>query len=254
MSFPTLTSEGAVAAAVVGIAAVVAAGWGSNALAFAAAAGLSAWALAILAGWLNLRGLVVRRELPSEVFAGVEAPGTLVLANEARFASSGLAVTDGTATARVDGVGPGVERRAPVSWRFAHRGEARLGAVDVASVFPFGWLRWQRRLHVPEELVIFPRPIEGRSRAGQTREAEEGAEQGRGGGDWIGIRPWRDGDSARQVHWPSSARIGDWMVVERSGTGERTVEIVLDPALSHEHALSVASWEVLTAPGAVGLV
>jgi uncharacterized protein (DUF58 family) len=250
---PVLTPEGRLAAGVVGLAAGVAAVGGSNGLAFAAAAGLAAWAICLAVGWANLRNLSVRRELPAEVFAATDAPGTLVVHNAGRTAACAVEIEDGTAAAVIEGVGPGVERRAPVSWRFARRGPGALVAIQLVSAFPFGWLRWRRTLVVPADLLVLPRPIQGRSRTDRLVEAGEGPTSGRGSGDWVGIRPWRDGDSERHVHWPTSARTGDWMVVERTGSAASAVDVCLDHSLPAEQALSVAAWEVLTASGAVGL-
>lgn len=248
-----LTPEGRLAGALVAIAGGVAAVGGSNALAFAAAAGMAAWSLALALGWANLRRLTVERELPNEVFAGLDAPGTLVVRNVGWLPASDVALTDGSAAARLDGVGPGVERRAPVSWRFGVRGDATLGPVALVSDFPFGWIVWRRQTSTGAAVLVYPTPLPGRSREAGATDAGEGCAQGRGSSEWIGVRPWRDGDSERRVHWPSSARTGDWMVVERGGATQQSVEVVLDGALPREAALSVAAWEVAAAIGPVGL-
>ena len=248
-----LLPEGRLAAGLVGLAVGVSAMGGSNALAFVAAAGLAAWVLSAGVGWANLRKLDVRRELPLDVFADTEAPGTLVVQNRGRSAAAGIAFEDGSAVGAIGGIGPGVERRVPVLWRFASRGMANLGSVELSSSFPFGWLRWTRGIDVPMGVLVYPRPIQGRSSTDRLVESGEGASLGRGSGDWADIRPWRDGDSERHVHWPTSARTGDWMVVIRTGAATPAVEVALDPTLPREQAISIATWEVLAAPGAVGL-
>lgn len=127
--------------------------------------------------------------------------------------------------------------------RFA--GEAtfqRRGAVDeldvrVRTAGLLGLVWWGRRVTVPigRHLVAPPMhhagvPIE---RNGRAADGDLAGASGAISGEIDGIRPWRDGDSEKFVHWSSSLRSGElmvhdrrqnadqqWVVRARSGTAE----------------------------------
>jgi uncharacterized protein (DUF58 family) len=51
----------------------------------------------------------------------------------------------------------------------------------------------------------------------------------RGGGpDYLGIREYRQGDSMRHIHWPSTARLGELMVREFEREETRRLAVILD--------------------------
>ena len=127
--------------------------------------------------------------------------------------------------------------------RFA--GEAtfrRRGAVDelqvrIRTAGLLGLVWWGRRVVVPidRHLVAPPMhhtgvPIE---RHGRAADGDLAGASGAISGEIDGIRPWRDGDSEKFVHWASSMRSGglmvhdrrqnadqQWVVRARSGTAE----------------------------------
>ena len=193
---------------------------------------------------VNLRGIDVRRVLPPEAFAESPAAGWLELHNTRRGrawtvrvedldALDRSAVTDDTAVLAAGvalSVPPGGSVRVPVRWRFPHRGRHQLGVLRVSSAFPFGVLRRSRTLGRPDELVVYPRPAGG-------GDAERGAATGitddaprrRGNqGELAGFREYVPGDSLRDIHWTTSARVGRPMIVVRSGQVAREVVIRVD--------------------------
>jgi len=193
---------------------------------------------------VNLRGLEVRRVLPPEAFAEAPSSGWVELHNTRRGRAWTVQVddldvlergeaTDDTpilATGVALSVPPGGSIRVPVRWRFPSRGRHRLGVLRLSSAFPFGVLRRSRTVARRDQLVVYPRPAAG-------GEAERGAATGitadaprrRGNqGELVGFREYVPGDSLRDIHWTTSARVGRPLVIVRSGQVAREVVIRVD--------------------------
>jgi uncharacterized protein (DUF58 family) len=226
---------------------------GNNLLYLVVSVLVALWVAELLLGAWNVRGLEASRRLPIEVFADLEAPGRLVLRNRRRWIPAiGLEIVDpGTgASGFVSEVPAGGQGASAVSWRFPHRGVVHLHQLNVVSRFPFGWMRHDRMLAASAELVVYPRPSSGDSRALPGEDAGDAhaarALRG-GGGDFVGLRPYALGDRARSIHWPTSARAGQPMVVQRSSDAERAVRVVVTGAqdASWEREISRASGELL---------
>ena len=237
---------------------------GNNLLYVVLACLLSLLVVANVLAEVNLRGVVVRRELPDEVFAETPAAGFLVIRSRRPrgqswtihvedLAAIDLDVDTDGAPVLAQGVAlvipPNGEVRVPVRWVFSERGPARLGVLRVSSSFPFGILRRSRTLVHNESLLVYPRPGEGGANG---RSAAQGVfvdDPSRKGTseDVIGFRAYVPGDSLRDIHWTTSARSAQPMVVQRAGQVSREVVIRLDvaqgPAL--EAALRRATGAVL---------
>ncbi|MEQ1502684.1 MAG: DUF58 domain-containing protein [Myxococcota bacterium] len=246
----SLTRDGAIAAAgglallVVGLVS------GNNLVYLVAAPVWAALGIAVPLGWWNLRGVQVRRELPTELYAGREARGALLVRNpRRRLGLSAAALADeGTGTtAEVARVPPGAIVRVPVRWRFGERGLAPITAVLVTSRWPFGFAEHQVRVPLPAALIVYPRPLpaSARPRTWSGIGAEEEA-AGHGTGEFLGLRAYRAGDPPRTVHWPTTARVGALQVVERAGETEVSVEVEVAVArgAQWERELSRACGEV----------
>jgi uncharacterized protein (DUF58 family) len=194
---------------------------------------------------VNLRGLEVRRVLPPEAFAETPSSGWVELRNTRDRGRAWTVKIDDLAVLKrelvVDdtpvlasgvalSVPPGASVRVPVRWRFPQRGRHQLGVLRLTSAFPFGVLRRSRTVERGDELVVYPRPATG-------GEAERGAATGlmsdaprrRGTqGELVGFREYVPGDSLRDIHWTTSARVGRPLVVVRSGQVAREVVIRVD--------------------------
>lgn len=213
---------------------------GNNLLYLVAAPLWAALLLALPLGWFNLRGLEVRRMLPAELYAGRDAAGRLLLRNpRRRLSASAIEVTD-------EGTGAvGACARAPagqvvpigVRWRFGERGRVRLVAVTVRSTWPFGFAEHAVRVPLVAGLVVYPRPLPATAQpTSRDRLGHEEDLHGHGTGDFLGLRPYREGDPPRTVHWPTTARAGAPYVVDRAGETEVSVEVEVRVA-------SGAAWE-----------
>ena len=184
-----------------------------------------------LAEW-NLRGLTVTRRLPAEAFAGEAAPGAFVLENRRRFGTAFAIEVSELEGAEARGIAAWVAPRqsleVPVQWVFGSRGVVRLSRIRIASAFPFGFVRRYRDLELEADFVAYPAPGPGpnaRSRAHHGLTRQNFRRRGHGE-DFYGLRPYVAGDPLKTVHWPSSARAGRPMVIER--VAEAADEVVVE--------------------------
>ncbi len=202
----------------------------------------------------NLRGLTLHLRPAAPVFAGEPAlldvvvtnPGRLRYALALRFEDAG---THGRSHAWCDAPAQG-QASVHVSLVPARRGWQPVPALVLETVFPFGlfraWAVWRPAARVlawprPEPAPP-PLPLQGASPAD-----DEAARQG-AGSELDGVRPWRRGDSMRQVVWKKVAHSGELVSRETSGSAQR--KLWLDWAASHggdvEQRLSrLAAWVLL---------
>jgi uncharacterized protein (DUF58 family) len=112
------------------------------------------------------------------------------------------------------------------------RGPYALLGIKVTTTFPLGLFIKGRVLDVPGELLVFPRripPPHGELPL-QSGRGERPARRFRrdGDGDTAGLRPLREGEDARRVHWLKSAQRGQLLRVERDAEETRSVVLYLD--------------------------
>lgn len=225
---------------------------GNNLLYLVLSAMLALLILSNLLAELNLRGLEVRRSLPQELFAGHPAAGSFELHNPRRRIPAVTVHIEeqegGGAHGLVLLLPPGQQAKAPVRWVLPDRGMARLGTVRLWSDFPFGLVRRWVDLPLTEQVLVYPTPAQGRSALpglglGATR--EDPRRRGREG-DIHALRPYQPGDPLRDLHWPTTARSGQPMVVQRGAEGAPLVLVRVEEAQGArwERALAVAAGEV----------
>ena len=111
------------------------------------------------------------------------------------------------------------------------RGVYPINEPNVSCSFPFGIYTARRRLRSMERLTVWPKTygIQGDPPYEGKRQAEQG-DGLRGGrtGDIVGVRPYRDGDSPRHIHWAQSARNDTLIVSERGCPQAVSAEIYVD--------------------------
>jgi uncharacterized protein (DUF58 family) len=98
------------------------------------------------------------------------------------------------------------------------RGLDRHTGFRIATRFPFGLFEKSREVPADGELVIYPAvdPIELPQSLPGTRAGGEGANGKGHGDDYLGLRPLRDGEDPRDVHWRKSAALGQLVARERA--------------------------------------
>lgn len=116
---------------------------------------------------------------------------------------------------------------------FARRGVVTVEKVVVATSFPFGLFVKEREVKVRGDVVVWPRrdrnvpePATSGDQARRRGLAASGAAGARG--EFRGLREYRPGDDPRDVHWRSSARLGEPLVREYERDDARSLWVCLD--------------------------
>ena len=189
----------------------------------------------------NLLGLTVADLSAQDSFAGQHAALQLRLANSSAQPRLGIEI-DGLGAPAV-GCTAQANGEVIVSLRIAtpRRGLQPIGRLRILSTWPFGLFRAWTWLHVAHAVTVYPQP------AGQrAMPVADGARDGtvpRESADideWATLRPFRDGDSPRQVAWKAYARGAPLLVKEYTASGsiERLFDFATLAGLDTEQRLS----------------
>jgi len=180
----------------------------------------------VLSSWLSekmLQRLEIHRRVPVGVTVGKPVRIHYHVRNrKERLPSLAVGLTEkGLANdAFVPLLAPGESLDVRSDNRFVRRGVYPLGTVTLSTAFPFGMFTKERDIELPGELVIWPRSDRrvtmpfapgGRNRPRQMA-ALAGAPGARG--EYRGLREYRAGDDPRDIHWRSTARLGEPVVKE----------------------------------------
>lgn len=206
----------------------------------------------------NLRRLVLRLRAPAPVFAGDPATVEIVLDNPGHERHAvglgwydtrhGSAPERGLAFCDVPAQGSTVARLRVTPPR---RGRHGLPTLVVETQFPLGLFRAWSVWRPAAELLVYPRPEHPAPPLPAGEPAGDGAQPlpaHAGGAEFDGVRPWRRGDTQRQVVWKKVARSGE--LVSRDTRSSASRALVLDwpasaagPAGDPEARLSrLAAW------------
>ena len=204
-----------------------------------------------LAGMINLKRLIPELLPPAEIFAGSATPFRLRLHNEKQSLPSFLI--------RVEcGNGQGVTLpvvphasvvESTLQMTFARRGLARIGTIRISSSFPVNFFTRFWSFSMDEELIVYPRLMQGAAAGDGAETRQNGAvnRQGRGqDGELERIAGYSGREPLRVIHWKLSARADDLLVKE---FGRQSVQpLVIDPERlagnSLEERISQAAWLV----------
>ncbi|KOV85899.1 DUF58 domain-containing protein [Nocardia sp. NRRL S-836] len=197
-------------------------------------------ALPLLAAWLATRarvGLHAARFLaPGRVPVGAAAEVKLDLRSTGRLPTGGLLLEDTVPYAlgaRPRFLVERLPRNTPTSLRYplkpVMRGIQQVGPLMARITDPFGLAEFDRELAGRSRLVVVPRVVRlaglpGGSGMGAGDDGSVRLRAGQGEDDAV-VRPYRQGDDLRKVHWRSTARRDELMVrvEERPWRGGTTV-------------------------------
>jgi uncharacterized protein (DUF58 family) len=163
----------------------------------------------------NLLGTEVAAALAPAVFAGSTGRLTLTLENPTTLVRARI-------QAALPGGAMGEAQLAPRSRSEVElpvpapvRGRMLLESVRLSTTYPFGLFRTWTWLHAPLEMLVYPLPHGARPlpQQGGARSSRLGLPAG-GADEWTALRPFRDGDSPRQVDWKAYAREAPLLVKE----------------------------------------
>jgi uncharacterized protein (DUF58 family) len=184
----------------------------------------------------NLRGLTLHLRPTTAVFAGTPALLEVVVTNPnreryalaLRFDRSAAEVAKPTdPLAWCDAPARG-QSSVHISLVPGHRGWHAVPALVMETVFPFGLFRAWTVWRPAGRVLAWPRPEAAPPPLPQAANAaaDERAARRSSGSEWDGVRPWRRGDTMRQVVWKKVARSGE--LVSRETTGQAARELWLD--------------------------
>lgn len=151
-----------------------------------------------------------------------KTPGTLrvTLQNDATFMRYGIEIEP---TDQQRGHGDiRARNQAQIDARIdaPQRGIVRMDRLKISTTFPFGLFRAWGWIHTPIEMIVYPRPhgtlpmpTDSGHRSGQRSQGLTGSDE------WMALRPFREGDSPRQVAWKAYARGSPLLVKEYSAMG-----------------------------------
>jgi len=186
---------------------------------------------------LTLQGLTSERGLPLQARAGAPCLTTVALTNAKRrvpaFSVQIEDIIEGLdSTKRCYFLKLPPQARQQTSYRaeFPRRGEYRYLGFQLATRFPFGFFAKSMFVPCPATLIVLPRRVESPQLEALMRAAEgDASTSGRGvGREFQGLRLWRDGDDARDVHWKRTAREGRLVMREFAPEAARHVGLLLD--------------------------
>ena len=114
----------------------------------------------------------------------------------------------------------------------SRRGEYPWGEAYVTCRLPFDLWTARRRLTIERKLLVWPatHPVGPIPEAAGRSEQPALSLRDRAGtqGDFLGVRPYRRGDSLRRVHWGQTARYDRLIVCELEAATIPAVRVVLD--------------------------
>lgn len=132
------------------------------------------------------------------------------------------------------------------------RGYIRLIGVDVCRREPLGLCKARRREGVGHSILVLPKrySVSWRTHFGSrtSLSGKATAQRTMGGSeDFSTVREYRPRDPLRQIHWPSSARLGQLIVKEFHQQSDSRVSLILDTLVDQsderqlEEAVSIAA-------------
>jgi len=192
-------------------------------------------ALIFVSGVLSeqtIRGVRITSLVPDEVFAGRPATVGATVVNDKRLPARSLVLetADGSRVIPVRWLPPGGDRVLAWEHEFPRRGRHRLPGLKVTTRFPFGLFVKSGRAQDPRDVVVYPAPVTsaaGRLSVSSTGDTVETRRRRGRGQELHDLRPYRDGDDPRLIHWRVSARTGVVTVREMEAGATADVRIVL---------------------------
>jgi uncharacterized protein (DUF58 family) len=203
--------------------------------------------LIIASGFLSewgVKGLEIKRSFPPYIFAQTPCSILLQVTNNKRyFPSFSLELEE-----RVDGenkgglaylfrVGPQETQTQVYRLSFPRRGLHRLHEPHLITRFPFGFFIKGARIKDAREVLAYPQLVPWEELLPVQAHGDEGSRsrphKGRGE-EIFAVRDYLPGDTARDIHWRSTAKRSQPMVKEYERPAMRKVHICLDTAVPQE--------------------
>jgi len=182
----------------------------------------------------SFRGVEVRRMFPKRLYAGETASLTIAIKNRKRRLPSFSLHIQGPspqASRYLLKLAPQGSVRLREQFHFERRGLHQVPGLKLMTRYPFGLFVKTSRQGPAEEVLVYPRvlPLSSsliRALAGGLQACyQKGRESG-----LYDLRPYRDGDDFRLIHWRTSAKVGELMLKElEQEVGGRFTLLLEDP-------------------------
>ncbi len=183
----------------------------------------------------NLRHLEIARIIPAEVYAGTEARIGYHIRNR-RNESLRLVIKD-LEELHVDYLARGQGEMVSCAVVFPRRGGLTLGAVKIATTYPYGLFEKSLVLPTRDDLTVFPRPVE--CSALRVR-GSEGNGSGQDQDSISHVKGYQPGDTMSSIVWKKQ-HLGLVSRVVEGGSGTSGI-IVLVPGGELEEKLGQAAF------------
>lgn len=196
----------------------------------------------------NLLGLRILGAVAQPTFCGEPGEIEFTLENPGRVARRAIILQIDATQVVVPCIEPQQTLRVKLLLPTERRGVRRIERVRIATGFPFALATAWSWLHLPLELVVYPRPEGMRAPAASAQGREGGSAVPTAGHDeWVDLRAFRDGDSPRQVAWKAYARGLPLLVKEYRGAAAETLWFDFDtlgPLDTEQRLQQMARWVV----------
>lgn len=203
--------------------------------------------LIIASGFLSelmVKGLEVKRSLPPYIFARTPCSALLTIKNRKRYLTSfSLELEEDVNGEKTGGlaylfrVRPQETATQVYRLSFSRRGFHNLRKPHLLTRFPFGFFIKGIRVKNPLQVLVYPQLLPWNDAIPEAYRRGEGPwstpHKGRGE-NIFGIREYLPGDTSRDIHWRSTAKLSQTMVKEYESAGMKKVHIVLDTSLPEE--------------------
>ncbi|MCP5048546.1 MAG: DUF58 domain-containing protein [bacterium] len=176
----------------------------------------------------NLKGLDIGNVQSQPVFAGEILHINFELHNQTRGRRVAVFPLDySTGTTDNEGYsGPFTVDKysrtsAEMSIPVPNRGRFILSHITLLSVYPLGLFQAQRHIPVDKVYIVYPKPVGDRGWPEPELHDADSSEGyfKRGGDDFVGVRPYREGESMHHIDWKAYARGRPLSVKEFTGGG-----------------------------------
>ncbi len=208
---------------------------------------------------VNVKSLRVHRKLPYPLFAGEAFYSEITVENGGAFLPSSLLLVSDTGvgdgmpefrfSSSINHVPPGGKTSTRQLIRFSQRGNVYFRKITITSTFPLGLFKSAREYHLRDQAVVYPRLRSIPSalfpeavRCGSDfpfSVTAAGKEE-----EFAGLREFWHGDNPKWIHWKSSARRCNQLLVrEFEGASARHVLLVLKTLLPGKSRKSRKQFE-----------
>jgi len=208
----------------------------------------------VLRRGFGTRGLALEVHAPARAMAGEPIPFRVALRNDGKASLQALRLRrpflpwdgrwKGGELSRAE-LAPGEHADIVTEGTFVARGRHHIDTFGVAATLPLGLVTGPELESRGTRFIVWPRPVhlEGLEFEAVASESARQTPRARAGGDsleLLGLRPYRPGDSVRDLHAASWARTGEPIVRAYQAEERATVSIVLDAEATHEERLEGA--------------